>query len=66
MIIKRTANTVIIKRTIDSIDHVRIGVLRVALWKDGTARSIGLIGKPHNEHTIADCADLLDKLESLP
>ncbi len=65
MLILRDGTGVTIKRTIESENHVRIGVFQMILWVDGVARSVRYSGKPHNEFTISDCIDLLEELERL-
>ena len=65
MLIIRNATGVTIKRSIQTKDLVRIGVLQTTLWRDGIARRIKGIGKPHDEFSIGDCAELLAELESL-
>ena len=66
MLIIRDTTGVTIKRTMTNEDHVRIGVLRTILWRGGIARGIRVIGKPHDEFDINDCAELLAELERLP
>ena len=66
MLIIRNATGVTIKRSIQTGDLVRIGVLQITLWRDGVARRVKSIGKPHGEFSIDDCAKLLAELESLP
>jgi hypothetical protein len=52
-----------IKRTIQSENFVRVGILQTALWVDGTRRNIRPIGKPGCEYTLNDCSDLLAELD---
>jgi hypothetical protein len=66
MLIIRDTTGVTIKRSIQTADHVRIGVLRITLWRGGVARGVRDIGKPHGDFDINDCADLLTELENLP
>lgn len=66
MLTIRDTTGVTIKRNIADADHVRIGVLRITLWRGGVARGVRNIGKPHGEFDINDCEDLLAELESLP
>ena len=65
MLIIRDTTGVTIKRTIQSMNHVRIGVLQVAFWVNGVRQFVRDIGKPHGEFDINDCADLLEVLEHL-
>jgi hypothetical protein len=66
MLIIRDTTGVTIKRAITDADHVRIGVLRIILWRGWAAPRVRAIGKPHGEFSIDDCGDLLAELESLP
>lgn len=65
MLIMTDTTGVTIKRTIQSANHVRIGVLQTALWVGGVRRSIRETGKPHVEFDINDCNNLLNELEYL-
>ena len=62
-IILRDSTGITIKRTIQSENHIRIGVFQTILWVDGVARSVRYNGKPHAEFTINDCTDLLAELD---
>jgi hypothetical protein len=64
-IIMRDTTGITIKRTIQSENHVRIGVFDIVLWVDGVRRNVRKIGKPHNEFTINECSDLLEELDRL-
>jgi hypothetical protein len=65
MLIIRDNTGVTIKSTIQSENHVRIGIFKTILWVDGVARSVRYSGKPHGEFDLNDCADLLDELDRL-
>lgn len=58
-----------LKHRIDDENHVRIGILQIALWVDGTRRSIRNIGerygKPGCEFTLNELSDLLAELREL-
>ena len=65
MLILTDSSGVTVKRTIQSENHVRIGILQTALWVDGVRRAIRPIGKPGCEYSLNDCSDLLAELDSL-
>ena len=62
-IILRDGTGITIKRTIESENHVRIGVFEIALWVNGFRWYVRKIEKPHVEFTINDCTDLLAELD---
>jgi hypothetical protein len=66
MLIIRDTTGVTIKRSIQTADHVRIGVLEITLWRGGVARGVRSVGRPHGEFDLNDCEDLLAELENLP
>ncbi len=63
MLIMRDNTGVMIKRRIQDVNHVRIGVTQIGIWVDGVKRAVRKIMKPHGEFSLNDCADLLDELE---
>ena len=58
-----------LKNRIQDENHVRIGITQIALWVDGTRRSIRSIGerygKPWCEFTMNELLDLLAELDEL-
>ncbi len=65
MVILRDNTGVVVKQTIQSENHVRVGIFQTILWVGGIARSVRYNQMPHNELTINDCANLLKELEYL-
>ena len=63
MLIIRDGTGVTIKSGLHSTNHVRIGVLRTAIYVDGDQRVIRKNTKPHGQYTNDDCADLLAELK---
>lgn len=64
MVIIRDKTGITVKRRIDDIHHVRIGLFEVRYWnKDGRCVRTKDIGKPHDEHTVGELADMLFEVE---
>ena len=68
MLIYRDTTGITVKRTIDTADHVRVGILgEVRLWKRETSRHLVTYPKkPHDSYTVGELGDLLAQLERLP
>lgn len=62
MIILKDTTGIIVKRRIQDVNHVRIGVCTTALWFDDCRRSIRNNHKPHCEFTINELQDLLNEI----
>lgn len=62
MIILTDTTGITVKRRIQDIDHVRIGVLTTALYFDNYRRSIRKNHKPHCEFTLNELQDLLNEI----
>lgn len=65
MIITIDTVGVTVKRHVNAADHVRLGVFKIALWKNGNGRPRD-IGKPALEHTLLELRGLLEEMENLP
>jgi hypothetical protein len=63
MIILPGKTSITVKDTVDSVNHVEIGVLRITFWVNGEARGITKIRRPHGEFTINDFKDLMQTLQ---
>lgn len=67
MIVLRDTTGFTIKRTIDSLSHIRVGVLQIRFFSKDSDRTVRArkIGKPHNEFTLNEIQDLLEELEKI-
>ena len=65
MVIIQDTTGITIKRDTYLTDHVRIGIFKITLWKNGVRRSIRDLTRPHCEVTINECQDLLSELERM-
>jgi len=66
MLILTDGTGVTIKQTVQSEDHVRVGVTQTAMWVHGVRRAVRNNAKPHCELSLNDCQDLLDELSAYP
>jgi len=65
MLVMRDTTGVTVKRVVQDMNHVRLGVTLVTLWVDGKKRRQKKLSKPSVEYTINEVSDLLLELESL-
>jgi hypothetical protein len=63
MIVLTDSSGLTIKRRIQDVNYVRVGILQTALWVDGVRRKVRDVGKPGCEYTLNDCSDLLAELD---
>jgi hypothetical protein len=66
MLIHYDTTGLTVKRSLDTAEHVRLGVTEINIFKNDRRYRIGPMMKPHDQYTVGELGDLLARMERIP